>query len=112
MTRNASCASERIARITAAQMSKQVTLRAVVLGVVQGVGYRMFASRQARLRGLAGQVKNLPDGSVEVVGVGEKETLALLVEDLRRGPLGGRVDEVECEWLDGAKEYSGFEIRY
>ena len=93
-------------------MGELAKLKVTVRGVVQGVGYRMFVSRQARLHGLAGQVRNMPDGSVEVIGVGPRETLELLLAELRRGPLGGRVDDMECEWKKTKDEFQGFEIRY
>ncbi len=50
-------------------------LRAIVRGQVQGVGFRMWAQRRARMLGISGYVRNLADGSVEVVGEGPRETL-------------------------------------
>jgi acylphosphatase len=71
--------------------------RAVVTGRVQGVGYRFFAERIARELGIAGWVRNLPDGSVETLAEGEEDALSRFLERLRRGPLASRVDSVVVE---------------
>ncbi len=69
--------------------------RWIVSGRVQGVGYRYFTRRAARGLGIAGDVRNLPDGTVELRVVAPAEILAALEEELRRGPTHGRVDAVE-----------------
>jgi acylphosphatase len=66
-----------------------------VTGVVQGVGFRWFVRERARRLGLSGWVKNLPDGSVEVAAAGDAGQLNLLREELRRGPEGAQVDELQ-----------------
>ena len=48
----------------------------VVSGRVQGVGYRYFAAARAKMHGILGYVRNLPDGSVEVVAVGPRVALS------------------------------------
>jgi acylphosphatase len=63
-----------------------------VTGIVQGVGFRWFVRERARRLGLAGWVRNLADGSVEVVASGDAHQLDLLRGELRRGPNGARVD--------------------
>ena len=70
-----------------------------VTGVVQGVGFRWFVREQARRLGLAGWVRNLPDGSVEVAASGDEGQIALLRQELQRGPRGAEVDQLER--LDG-----------
>jgi acylphosphatase len=68
----------------------------LVSGLVQGVGYRA-ATRAAALRlGLAGWVRNLPDGRVEACAVGDDTALAAFELWLRRGPGLSRVDRVEA----------------
>jgi acylphosphatase len=67
-------------------------LRVVVSGRVQGVGYRYFAQAEAASRGLAGYVRNLQDGNVELVAEGPAERLDSLVITLRQGPELARVD--------------------
>ena len=76
------------------------TLHVRVTGVVQGVGFRWFVREKARRLGLAGWVRNLPDGSVEVAASGDAGQIELLREVLAKGPEGARVDAVES--ADGA----------
>ncbi|OUM93365.1 MAG: hypothetical protein BAA04_00700 [Firmicutes bacterium ZCTH02-B6] len=66
-----------------------------VRGRVQGVGFRAFVQRHGRALGLVGWVRNLPDGSVEVVAQGAPETLALLRDYLQQGPRWAVVRAVE-----------------
>lgn len=73
------------------------TVRIVVSGRVQGVGFRAFAVREATRLGLDGWVRNLPDGRVEAVAQGGEDAVAQFVGALRRGPLAARVDEVAVE---------------
>lgn len=67
----------------------------LVHGLVQGVGFRWFVRREARARGLTGWVRNLPDGSVEVLVRGPGASITSLGNALARGPAGARVDRVE-----------------
>jgi len=69
--------------------------RVVVHGFVQGVGFRFAVEREARSRGVAGWVRNRPDGTVEAVFEGEREDVEALVEFCRRGPRGAEVDRVD-----------------
>jgi len=87
-------------------------LRAIVKGIVQGVGYRFFVEDRAYELGLVGYVRNLPDGTVEVVAEGEREVLEVLLEHLRRGPRLARVKDVEVEWGEATGEFRDFRIRY
>lgn len=68
-----------------------------VTGVVQGVGFRWFVREKARRLGLSGWVRNLPDGSVEVVASGDQGQIDLLVGELRKGPEGAEVDQIHHE---------------
>ena len=74
------------------------SLRAVVHGDVQGVGFRYFVQRRGEEMGLAGWVRNRPDGSVEVVAEGSRAALGRLLELLGRGPGLAGVDRVDAEW--------------
>ena len=71
------------------------TRRYLVRGRVQGVGFRWFVEAEARTLGLAGWVRNNPDGSVEVLAVGSREQLVALRGRLQQGPRAARVDAVE-----------------
>jgi acylphosphatase len=85
--------------------------RFLIQGIVQGVGFRYFARREARGLGLAGYVRNLADSSVEAVARGDEESLAALEAALRRGPRGSRVDSVDVEDLPGEFFQDDFIIR-
>jgi acylphosphatase len=65
-----------------------------VQGFVQGVGFRYAVKRAAGSRGVAGWVKNRPDGAVEAVFEGEPEDVEALVGFCRRGPRGAQVSGV------------------
>ena len=75
-------------------------------GRVQGVGYRAFAEHQARALGLAGWVKNDPDGAVSGAVEGSAEQLAAYRGVLQSGPLWGRVDELAWSVVDPAVDES------
>jgi acylphosphatase len=87
-----------------------LTMRAVVAGRVQGVGFRYFVEDAGNRLGLDGAVWNRRDGRVEVVARGARMDLERLVEQLRRGPSLARVDEVEVEWDVAVPEGRGFRI--
>src|ERR1700745_987591 len=70
------------------------TVRLLVRGTVQGVGYRWFVLREAQRLGVLGWVSNLPDGSVEVVAEGSEGALARLEQALTRGPSTAHVTAV------------------
>jgi acylphosphatase len=81
-----------------------------VTGSVQGVFFRAETRDRARSLGLAGWVRNAPDGSVEAVFEGEPERVESMVDWSRRGPSGARVDDVEVAWEEPQGE-EGFAIR-
>ena len=84
--------------------------RVAVQGHVQGVFFRETTRRRALAEGVAGWVRNLPDGSVEAVFEGERDAVDRLVAFMRDGPRGARVD-----WVDIVTEepegLSGFDVR-
>ncbi len=71
-----------------------------VTGRVQGVGFRSWTGRTARALRLAGWVRNLPDGSVELEAEGPVEHMAALREALWKGPMFARVTGVEEQALN------------
>ena len=85
-------------------------LDAVVRGRVQGVGYRVFALREASYLGLDGHVANMADGSVHVVAEGPRPDLDTLLERLEEGPPAGWVDRVITRWEPARGIGSGFRI--
>jgi acylphosphatase len=70
------------------------TVRLRITGGVQGVGYRIWATRTASDLGLRGWVRNRLDGSVEALATGAPEHVAAMIEACRQGPYGARVAAV------------------
>jgi len=77
---------------------------------VQGVGYRYFAMRSAEALGVAGFVRNLVDGRVEVVGEGPEEVLAEFEQKLRQGPAFAAVESIERTSVERRGD-RGFQVR-
>jgi acylphosphatase len=88
------------------------SVRTIVAGRVQGVLFRDFTRSQARTLGLQGYVRNLSDGSVEVVAEGERTNLIKLVDVLKQGPPRALVEKLETSWGAHSGEYSEFSIIY
>lgn len=94
-------------------MAGKARLHAKAFGRVQGVGFRFFALRQAERYGLAGYVRNASGGDcVEVVAEGPDRLVRALLEDLRNGPPGAIVRQVEVEWHEATGEFDRFQIRH
>jgi acylphosphatase len=86
--------------------------RYFVDGVVQGVGFRYFARRQALRIGLVGWVRNTEDGSVEAEAEGTASQLGEFEAELRRGPAFASVTNLRAEdILDEIGGPRSFEIR-
>jgi acylphosphatase len=85
-------------------------LHVIVEGVVQGVNFRYHTRRVARSLLLTGWVRNRPDGCVEVLAEGARESLAHLLAFLRKGPPSARVDRATPAWLHYTGEFDAFEI--
>jgi len=77
---------------------------------VQGVFFRAEARARAESLGVAGWIRNLPDGSVEAVFEGENERVESMVGWCRRGPSGAEVEAVDVEREEPVGE-PGFRIR-
>jgi acylphosphatase len=75
-------------------MSAAETLRLRITGKVQGVGYRLWATRTAASLGLRGWVRNRRDGSVEALVTGRPENVAAMVDAAHKGPPDARVAEL------------------
>jgi acylphosphatase len=87
------------------------TKRFRVMGRVQGVGFRYFVWREAEALGLDGWVRNMADGSVEVLADGPTHTIEELERRLEEGPRFSRVTSVSAVEEAGAPAPEGFEIR-
>jgi acylphosphatase len=92
-------------------MDDVIRRRAVVHGLVQGVGFRFSTEGEADRLGVAGFVRNLPDGTVETEAEGTPEAVGQLLEWLTEGPQGSRVDGVDVTERAPLGE-GGFETRH
>ena len=88
----------------------RVARRFVITGRVQGVGFRYFTQDVARREGVAGWVRNLPDGAVEALVEGEAEAVTRVERALRSGPRGARVDNVYVDDREPGGTYREFSI--
>ena len=89
------------------------SFRFLVFGKVQGVYYRKFVSQKLQRMGIRGYVRNLPDGSVEVVVRATEDELEAIRRVLEEGSPLSRVERIEMEPLEEDDlMVDGFEIRY
>lgn len=93
-------------------MSGDTRVHAIVLGVVQGVGYRYFALSEARSRGLTGWVRNRPDGSVEVLVEGGQGLVSDYIRQLNIGPPASRVTAVNVQRESFSGDLDSFAVRH
>ena len=77
-------------------MSAIIARRCYVSGRVQGVFYRAATRQRAQELGCRGYARNLPDGSVEVLAVGERAAVDELIAWLWQGPPAAHVTDVKC----------------
>jgi len=87
-----------------------VRRRVVSRGRVQGVFFRDSVRERAEAQGVSGWVRNRPDGAVEAVFEGPRESVDELVRFSRTGPPHARVEEVQVREEEVAGE-AGFRVR-
>ncbi|MEZ6119463.1 MAG: acylphosphatase [Pirellulaceae bacterium] len=86
-------------------------LRAIFVGHVQGVGFRYSTRRIAMGFAVTGWVRNLSDGSVELMAEGEKLELQRFLDQIKQ-EMGSQIRDIKQEWLDASHEFSTFGIGY
>ncbi len=77
-------------------MPKQ-TKHFLISGRVQGVGFRVFAYREALALGLKGWIRNLQDGRVEALVEGDEDVLSRFHQALQKGPRMAEVELLDCK---------------
>ncbi|NIM92828.1 MAG: acylphosphatase [Anaerolineales bacterium] len=82
-----------------------------ITGRVQGVNFRYYTRQQANSLGVKGWVRNLMDGRVEALFVGEGERVQRMIDWCHVGPRASQVDNVEVHWEEVSGEYHRFEVR-
>jgi len=91
-------------------MSGAVACKIRLYGRVQGVFLRQWSVHQARELGVAGWVRNMPNGSVEAYLTGPDEAVSAMVERLRQGPAAARIEDVSVEEA-AVEDIDGFSVR-
>lgn len=86
------------------------TVSILITGKVQGVYYRQSTKEKARELGVTGFVKNLPDGSVQVIATGTTGQLNSLAHWCKQGPARAKVDDVKMKEIP-AQVFTGFTIQ-
>jgi len=89
----------------------KIALEIRVYGLVQGVGFRGFAQKKAYEYGVKGYVRNLSDGSVEIVAEGKIQSVNEFLREISRGPFFAQVEKVEKREIP-FENFKGFEIRF
>lgn len=85
--------------------------RAIIHGRVQRVGFRFFACQAANDLNVAGYVRNMPDGTVEVVAEGEDDALECFLRLLSEGPPLAHVASMDVTWSEPTGEFRYFTSR-
>lgn len=91
-------------------MSDAVRAHVFVSGLVQGVFFRAFTARRASDAGVAGWVRNVPDGRVEAVLEGTRDSVEDVLRWCREGPPHARVSDVDVTW-ESPRGESDFSVR-
>jgi acylphosphatase len=92
--------------------NKPTCIRVIVTGRVQGVWYRKFCFDNASSLNLEGWVKNMPDGSVQLVAQGSRDKLDILISKLNEGPPFSKVKNLDVIWLPDDSNLESFKILY
>lgn len=85
-----------------------VSVKGLVCGRVQGVGFRYFVKRNAEFHQVSGYAKNLLDGRVEFLLQGDQADVDAVLGQIRQGPEYARVDEVSLSHGKKVGQQSGF----
>jgi acylphosphatase len=88
-----------------------VARRYVIVGRVHGVGFRYFTEASAAREGIVGWVRNMADGTVEVIAEGDAEAMDRFEGRLRHGPPAARVERVEIDDRMPTGRMIGFTIK-
>jgi acylphosphatase len=87
------------------------SVNAIVIGKVQGVGFRYFTQATARRYGLVGWVRNKYDGTVEIYAEGSKLKIDAFLKVIRQGSSSSHVRKVKVTWLSPKQKFNQFVIR-
>ncbi|MBA7508864.1 Acylphosphatase [subsurface metagenome] len=88
------------------------TYKVLLLGRVQGVGFRYFVESIVGKYDISGYVRNTFDRKVEVVCQGEEEDLKQFIDEVKKGPAFSVVTDVKIEEIKDSRKYSIFDIKF
>jgi len=92
--------------------NRRVRAHVWVKGRVQGVGFRAYVEYSARqIVGLTGWVRNVGYDMVEAIAEGERANVERLIQMMKDGPRGARVDESKVEWENPTGEFDRFGVK-
>ena len=80
-----------------------------ISGSVQGVGFRQYIKSKAKKLNVKGWIQNLPDRRVEVMLIGDRKSMDIMIEICRKGPFLAEVKNVEIRELPDEK-FESFEV--
>lgn len=81
-----------------------------IYGQVQGVFFRRSAKLEAERLGIAGWVRNEPDGSVGIMAQGDKKVVDKFIRWCKRGPPFAKVEKVDVSWEKDLHDFENFSI--
>jgi len=90
----------------------KIRVHLIIEGRVQGVWFRESTRRKALSLGVTGWVRNLPDGTVEVVAEGDEDKVKELVKWCHKGPPAAKVTNVREEKEEYLGEFDSFDVVY
>jgi len=83
-----------------------------IIGLVQGIGYRYAVQKKAQKLGFTGYIRNMADGSVEVMAEGDEKALKSFIQWCYNGVGSASVQKIIKSWSEGTGEFSDFVIRF
>jgi len=96
----------------AGQTPENRAVHTIAHGLVQAVGFRNYTKVSAQRLGVAGWVRNMDDGNVEIWAEGTQSRLQKFIQAIRRGPTHSRVTQLDLSWEVPNGESRSFRIRY
>lgn len=85
-------------------------VKILVYGRVQGVYFRYFTHKKANALGVVGTVRNLPDGSVEIIAQAPGSVFEEFIAWCHKGPITARVDKIEIIEISPDESLVAFDI--
>ena len=87
-------------------------MKIIFSGRVQGVGFRYAVCRVAEGFAVAGHVRNLPDGCVEVVAEGAEQELVDFLHGIKGARIDRYVTKEQVSWSSATGQYKQFGILF